>query len=466
MSNVSKINGYDIKDSTARSDISTLSTEIDNLNTDIYNSELNSLRKNFYNDYHVFQFPVTLNSWFNKIKIYENNDKKNYKYYIDENSLKNSGGSTIYVDCNYTGSSTGTSDQPYKTLQDALNVASDGDTIIIKEGIYRREKLPASNQVIRDINLIGEGNVLLTTSSELSWSQNATYSNVYQASRSNSTGIIDVRNKSLPIGLTLVNSISECNNTLGSYYTDNVDVYVNIGEEVTNDKIVVSLALGYSQLNLSPKNNKDLKFYMENITCLNGHQPIVEVSSTDSYDTYFTAKNCRFLYGQANNTKDGINLLGSKSVMINCESSFNGKDGFNYHAYNSKVCYGIEIDCLATCNGLGRNDAHTFNGSTAHDGSQILRINGNYLKNNGGNVADVHNNTISININCKAFDSTANTSDLYTTDFCVQQSGATMYLYNCYARGNSYKNLYNVSGGNMYISNCTYDTSEGSITSV
>lgn len=424
------------------------------------------LRKKYYDKYHLFQLPTTLNSWFNQVTIYESIEKENYKIKYDEESLKNTGGDSVYVDCNYTGSSTGTSEQPYKTLQDAFNLTNDGDTIILKEGIYRREKLPAANQVIKNVNLIGEGNVLLTSSSELTWTQNETYTNVYQASRSNSTAVIDVRDMSLPIGLIQTSSISECASTLGSYYTDNSVVYVNIGEEVTNDKIVVSLALGYSSLNFAPKNNKDLKIYMENITCLNGHQPIVEVSSTASYDTYFGAKNCRFLYGQANNTKDGINLLGSKSFMINCEASFNGKDGFNYHAYNGKVCYGIEIDCIATCNGLGRTDEHTYNGSTAHDGSQIMRIRGNYLKNNGSNVADVNENTISINIECNAFDSTANTDNIYDSDFCTQQSGAVMYIYNCFAKGYSYKNLFATTNSTIYVSNCNYDSSEGNIVTI
>ena len=206
--------------------------------------------------------------------------------------------------------------------------------------------------------------------------------------------------------------------------------------------------------------SKNMHIYLENAICLNGTMPICRASSTANYTCEFIAKNCKFLFMENSDARDGLSLLGAKSVLIGCEASMNGKDGFNYHETNNKKCYGIEVDCIGNFNGYGRGN-HTFNGSTAHDGCQVIRMNGSYCGNNGSNVADVQTDTLSVNINCNGFDSSASTSDVYDNDFCTQQAGATMYLYNCVAKGDSYKNLYCISGSTMYVSNCKYDTITG-----
>lgn len=453
--------------STINNDITIINNNINSINTVIdeldgnVTTTIEKLRKNNYNDYKILTKNTT-NSFFDKIQIYESDDKQNYKYYINEEDLKNSGGSTIYVDKNFVGTSDGSESAPYKTIYTGIEHCVDGDTLIIKKAIYRREQIPGKTQIIPNINIICEEGTLLTASSELTWSQNGTYSNVYQATRSNSTSVIDVRDKTLPVGLEKKNSLAEVSQLIGSYYTDNVIVYVNLGEEVTNDKVVVNLAIGDNQqLNFTPKNSQNLKVYLENAICLNGDNPLVKASNTSSYTCEFNAKNCKFLFN-VGNTTNGIDLLGSKSVLINCQASYNKKDGFNYHMNNYVACKGIEINCNGSYNGRNNSD-HLNNGSTMHDGGEIIRIDGNYFRNNGANVADVNTGTISLNINCNAFDSVAETTDAYTSDFCTQQSGAVMYLYNCIAKGNSYKNIYAVTDSTIYASNCKYDTTQGNV---
>ena len=422
---------------------------------------IEKLREDNYNDYKIL-VKNTSNSFFDKIVLYESVDKQNYKYYINEDSLKNSGGSTIYVDRSFAGSSDGSESAPYKTIYTGIEHTSDGDTLIIKKGIYRREEIPGKTQVIPSINIICEKGTILSASSELSWSQDSTYTNVYEATRSNSTSVIDVRDVNLPVALVKKNSILECSQTLGSYYTDNVTVYVNIGEAVTNNKVVVNLAIGDTPaLNFTPKGSSNLKIYLENATILSGSECLVRASNTSSYTCEFNAKNCKFLFNTSAST-NGVDLLGTKSVFINCEASYNKKDGFNYHMTNNVPCYAIEINCTGSCNGLNNSD-HLNNGSTIHDGGQIIRINGNYFRNNGANVADVNTGTVSLNINCNAFDCLAGTEDGYNSDFCAQASGATMYLYNCIAKGSSYKNIFAVTDTTIYASNCKYDTTSGNV---
>lgn len=446
------------------SEVETATTNVNNLVANV-DTILQTLRKKYYDRYHLFELPSNMtNAWFKNISIYESQDKVNYTYNIDVDSLKNSGGSTYYVDNSFTGETTdGSESKPWKTLTTAFRNTSDGDTIIVKKGIYYRNDIPTvSSESKNNVNIICEDGTIFTTADSLSWSQNGTYSNVYQATRSGATSVVDIRNwkKGKFSRLTKVNSLATCSTTYGSYYTDNTNVYVNIGEVVTNKKVVVSLSLGYMALNFEPS-GKNMNIYLENAICLNGSLPICRAVGNSSYTCNLIAKNCKFLFLENSDARDGLSLMGANSILINCESSFNGKDGFNYHANDGRLCYGIEVDCVANSNGIGRANPHTYNGSTAHDGCQIIRINGIYNNNNGSNVADVQTDTTSVNINCSAFDSMSNTDDLYDTDFCTQQAGATMYLYNCFAKGTSFKNLYCITGSTMNISNCNYDTITG-----
>ena len=99
-------------------------------------------RKLTYNRYHLFQKPVALNSWLDNVVIYESNDKVNYRYFIDVEALKNSGGNTVYVDKSSAGSDSGTQSDPYKTIKKAFQNTSNGDTILVAKGIYYKGELP------------------------------------------------------------------------------------------------------------------------------------------------------------------------------------------------------------------------------------------------------------------------------------------------------------------------------------
>lgn len=458
---------------------SIIGTVKDLLNNKVYNigsgggggcaGLINEIRKLTYNRYHLFEKPVALNSWLDNVVIYESNDKANYRYYIDVEALKNTGGNTVYVDKASAGSDAGTQSNPYKTIKKAFQNTANGDTILVSKGIYYKGELPPTTLYNKNnVNIICEEGTILCSGDALTWTQDSTYTNIYKATRSNVCSVIDIRNyeKGVYSQLSWVNSTAACAATLGTWYLDNnTTLYVNIGEAVDNSKVVANLNIGYIPLDFSAE-SQDMHIYLENAICFGDKDPLVRVKSTASYDCEFIAKNCKFLFGDKNSTYDGLSVLGAKTVLIGCEASFTGKDGFNYHAQGTKLCYGIEVDCVANSNGLASNTPYTYNGSTAHDGCQIIRINGIYINNKGANVADVQTDTVSININCMAFDSEAGTENLFDTDFCVQQAGATMYLYNCYARGSSWRNLYNIEGGTMYVSNCAYDSSDGNITEI
>ena len=452
MSEVSKINGYDIKDKQARTDISNINIE--------------KLRYEYSQNYHIIDLPENLGIFFNRLSLYESYDKKDYKSYIDESLLKNSGGNTIYVDKSNTQSPTaGTEANPYKNLTHAFQYSSDGDTIIVKKGIYNINDLPNDPGLRKNnVNIICDPGTLFIGGTTLSWSQNETYTNVYQASRTNVAYAIDIRNRENGIFTKLTErySLESVANNKGSFYKDGTNVYVNIDEEVNDNKVAVCIVLNYIPFNMYAF-DKDMKVYIENATFLHSTgRPLIRAGGSASYNCEFNAKNCKFLFGGGNGWGSMV-LADGNATYINCEASFNkDSDGFTCHSDNGRACNVIELNCKGSYNGLLNTSgdlANSSNGSTSHDGAHVIRINGTYFNNKGGNVADVGTGTITLNYNCKAWDSLSSVEDYHKIDFGIQSTGTKMYLYTCFAKGNSKYNIYCYNGSSVInVYNCIYDT--------
>ena len=438
------------------------------------NNYIDELRYKYSNNYEYFDLPVNI-EFFNNIRILKDKYKGNYNYIFDPEKYKLSG-NEIYVDPDTQESSTtqtGAIDHPFNNIVKAYAVASDNDTIMLKpgtSGIYRRNNYgqAAADSMDKSLNFIVYGNkydVLFTNSDIQSWSVNSTYSNVYQTTRSSLGNVIDIRGrkKGLFYKLKLVASLELCSITLNSYYYESNVVYINIGEEVTNDKVICNLQTGRPQLRLYPPADANKQYYLENIVCLSGDYPIIGIQNNGQYKPFVIANNCDFNYSE-NTSQNAITVLGADTIFYKCKACYGYRDGFNYHSNAGVLCNSIEIECIGANNGL--NDSNNNNnGSTSHDGNKILRINGIYFNNKGGNVTDVQTNTISINIQCVAYDSKS-TGTTSKGDFINQQAGCQMWLYNCYSKGSSsYVNIYGVENTNIYVDNCSYDNaySDGSI---
>ena len=357
----------------------------------------------------------------------------------------------------------GDSSAPWRTVKYAIQKATQNTTIIIKNGIfYRNEFCNSTTNINYNFNFIAENeHTLVCEGDNLEWTQNDTYSNIYQATRSGGNFVIDIRNRENGIYSTLekVNSLSTCASTLNSYYLESNIYYVNIGEVVTSEKIVISLTVAASPINLQSSSGP-INIYFENIDFICGTPQYIDLTAYNNYIHELHAYKTKFLFCSSANY-DGFSNRGCKSILYKCEASNNLKDGFNYHTYSNNTALGIEVDCIAGNNGFTA-DTNNNNGSTAHDGCAVLRINGIYYNNRGGNVADVNSGTITENINCKAFDSLSSQNGPYNTDFVTQQSGSTMYLINCDSiSSTSNKNIYAVENSTIYLDNTEYETSDG-----
>lgn len=428
-------------------------------------TEVERYRKEYYNDYTYYKPTALTDSFFDNVTLFRSNDKANFKYFENiKNSFKNVPtfeNKNVYVSPDGNDSTGhGTESEPYFSINKGLSIMNDGDTLIIKEGIYYR----VQEYISKSINIIGDGDVIISDTDNVEWTQNATYSNVYQINRTNiSNRIIDLRQRDKGVynTFTLVNSIEEVSQTPYSYYYDSPTIYANNGGVVSKTNTAVPIQLGHALFTFTASNS-DINVYMENLKFIGGSRGCVVANATSSYVPTITCVDCDMLFGggAVNNNYEVVASLGAKTIMLNCKANYGRKDGFNYHAGSGHPAYAIEINCEGSNNGHGRED-NTCNGSTAHDGSKVLRLNGVYFNNQGSNVADVHENTVSYNINCKSFDSKATEQNVYSSDFGNQQAGCIMYLVNCFAQGNSAYNLQCQTGSTIYIDNTKYDNRTG-----
>jgi hypothetical protein len=388
-----------------------------------------------------------------------------YSFYtdFDMSKYKNTGGTTYYFSPNGNDTNNGLAEAtPKKTIASISSSFADDDTIILLDGIYSRQCW-FSSVIEKSINIVAKnsGKVTVKMGDNHVYTVNATYPNVYQTARTSPAKIIQIIND-ITAEITPVTSLINCSNTEGTYYYDGTNIYLNLFGDVvpTNNNCIITLLTG-NPLIKTLCASENVNLYLEGIKFIGGNPATVWFSNSATYLTpKLYAKNCTFSYAKdPDNNKDAVSILGATAYFQNCEASFSNKDGFNYHAYNGALAYGLEINCVGKCNGKGGSGLFQ-NGSTAHDGCKVIRLNSTYFNNYGGNVADVMENTKSLNLGCVAFNSMAGSGDPSDADFVTQQSGATMWLDNCKAFGSAWS-LYSITGSAINVHNCNYETTVG-----
>ena len=434
-------------------------TNNDRINYDLRHS--NSGLFKLYNKPNEFSdFPITILT-----------DGYNFHTTFDVANFKNTGGKNYYVDpIKGNNDNDGlTESTAVKRVYQAYTLCSDGDTIILLDGTYSRDTwfttTVASNVINKSINIIAKnkGKVTIKSGDNHKFTK-VDDTNIYSTNRSNVLTVIDISDvsKGITFELKKVLSIGECKAEQNTWYQDGSTFYVHMFDDKvpTNDNLIVGLSTGVALIN-SACESQSIKLYVEGINFIGGTVGTVHIRNSEKYlHPKFYAKDCQFKHGYSNkkSSKDGVSLLGCDGYFQNCEVAFASKDGFNYHSYNNILSNGIEVNCKGYCNGIGWGDL-SCNGSTIHDGGKIIRLNCTYYNNQGGNVADVSEGTVSLNLGCLAYDSLANSKNGYDADFTTQQVGAKMYLDNCKAFG-SYYSIRAVKGSTIEVNNCSYSTIE------
>lgn len=446
-----------------------LNTFETNVERQIGDVVMNQYRKENNSRWNKVTLPNTITeSFFNDFDIYTNNGKK-YLVEFDENKFKNTNGSTYYIATNGNNNTgDGTEANPYATIYKVLQVCNAGDTIIMKNGIYTRSGMPSadSTKISKSINIIGESEngVWIKQDDNYTWTQDSDYSNVFYTSRTGVSKAIDIRrrNEGVFINLTQVYSKEDCATTENSYYYASPLIYINQGGITpSNDTVCLTLGLG-QPLILAKGFGADSKIYLENINVLNSDRGTLLLNNDSAYTVNVYIKNCKF-YNNNSTTYayDSISNIGCNTICYNVICNNTGKDGFNYHAGTYKQANGIEINCKSVNCGYGLTQSGQLsnNATTAHNESQVIRINGIYADSNGGSVVDIEQ-VKSVLYGCTIFDSYGSGGrdyDLYAAGTCV------MYVIDCYFKGST-------AGTNMkaldtsyiyYNSGTEFDTKSG-----
>lgn len=377
------------------------------------------------------------------------------QFFTDYNPAEHkvSGGPVFYYSPDGNNSNDGSREHPKKTITRPYNNLS---THIFMDGVYDRNAIPEIN---KNVNIVAEnpGKVLINHADFYEYTLS---DGVYSTARNNVSGVtIKIGEYFRP--LTPVYNLANCKSTPFSFFFDTTVVYINVAGAIVpnNSNTFLNLSDG-SPLVSAVSDVDNINVYFEGITFIGGYAGGVVVQNTASYKPTVHFNRCKFIgaYTLTNVAKDALSVLGGNAYLYKCEAAFARKDGFNYHSLNNVAPKAIEIDCIAHDNGFGWND-NTCNGSTAHDGACVIRINGVYYNNKGANVADVMEDTISLNLACLAFNSKSGDTG-NSSDYAAQQAGTEMWLDGCKGYGSDWT-IYALTGTTVHLHSVEKETTQG-----
>ncbi|WP_373752383.1 BppU family phage baseplate upper protein [Jeotgalibaca porci] len=342
--------------------------------------------------------------------------------------------------------------QAFKTVGKAYS-QPDATVIYLAEGIYDRANTLFGTTITKDLALIGlpGHDVIYSASSNSIFTKSTEFEYVYQATRGSiGSWVYDIKNKA---DLVKVNSPEVVNNTPGSYYFGDGTLYLRfVDDRVPQpDKSYLLSASGDIF-----KAQGGMDIYLQNVQFIGGNSPIHVQNTPDGLRPRVFGKDCTFRYSESTNN-DVVMLQGTAlSIFENCKAGKGQKDGFNYHWRNGTIPNAIEINCEGFDN--GNPEDGNDQGSTIHDGGNVIRINGAYYGSDGANIADDSSSgtkdTHSLNLGCTGFEAHNETPTRAVNFDCYPL--VTMWLDGCTGFGSPY-NLSQRGSGKLYVRNSHFD---------
>ncbi|HYD89995.1 MAG TPA: hypothetical protein VEA37_00730, partial [Flavobacterium sp.] len=325
-----------------------------------------------------------------------------YKYDVSSN-FDLSSYTPYYISPTGNNSNDGlTQATPKATVLNAISAGA--ELIYMMPGTYLRDKFigPDLSLSGNDLLIIGIGEVNVTNGQgSLSWT--LTTSNTYEATRNGVTQVFDKKFKSKYgyfYPLKQVFSQADCESESGTYFTDNVKVWVHTLDDRSPDTdIIVDLSLNNTIL------SNDGRLYLENLNIYGMELYIRGTNSSTTLEIY-----CKDVFipvpkkSPITATTEFNSFRFDRfkvAELQNCGGIASTQDIFNYHNTDlMPVCNALELECTAFNAGI--NSSATNNQcSSAHEGVKILRINGNYYGGNTQVIADVNDDTGSVLIGCE-----------------------------------------------------------------
>lgn len=322
---------------------------------------------------------------------------------IDHEALHTRGdGTTVYVDpINGSDSNDGLSwatakKNPASALYDGANYGV--AELIVRGGFYARNASPKLGFRPDVIIRAEPGTRPIFTQGDAStaWANHS--GNVWQVGLSGTGTVYDqaiLDSDGLPTILTEVDSLTALASTPGGSFRDGTTQYVHLSDGRTPDADVLVDRSTYALNTQENDPGLPLNILVEGIEFWGGEY--ARLKAYRAGDT-FIAKNCAWRYAKQN----GVGIQGFETtVLVDCEATDNGNDGFNYHVSGELSGQVLEIGCIGARN--GRLPGSSQNGSTAHGTYKIVRVNCIVHDNPGPQFADV-NNVHSLNYGCVAYD--------------------------------------------------------------
>lgn len=390
--------------------------------------------------------PAGFTKWSPTFSITENG--RSYTTDFDPETLKPTG-TTKWVATNGNDTNDGSQGSPYATIAKA--VTEGANVINVSSGIYDRSNSWASNfEPSIDTAVVaidGPGTVILTRAATgLSWTaESSPNDDVYATTRSAVGDVIDMTAAGrsgeylkdgvteVPIPYTLVASIAACQALPGSWYQSGSDLYVHTHDSREPDSdVLVNIAENQTRI------RTDITLYLDGLEIWGDQAVNVNLAGANNAILVAVDTAARFC-----NDADCFDLDDNEyAYLIRCTATDStAGDGFNYHnadatAPSMRI---LEVDCEARRNGVAASS--NDNGSSAHDDTAIIRLNGTYELCYGPSVADV-GGTQSLNYGVSANNSLS-TPDEGTSDagFLCSTAGdadTMMWLRNCSATGSFY----------------------------
>lgn len=212
--------------------------------------------------------------------------------------------------------------------------------------------------------------------------------------------------------------------------------------------VVIDNGIGKKNAPICIKNS----CYIESVHFSYGWNTI-KVLLSESQTVVFSK--CVFSDSDRAENSNGLSILGGTSYVIGCKAYNNAFDGLNYHANNNIVNHTLEVNCESYNNGsshLTLDIGQSSNATTSHDGSYIVRVNGDYQCCHGGVVADKE--CFSANYGCSSGVSTVTDPSYPDKMSNYWSSNADMYLYDCTSYGSKYDTA--IINGGKITSNIKY----------
>lgn len=274
-------------------------------------------------------------------------------------------------------------------------------TIYIAPGTYHRSDFHdwGVNKISRDVSIICPNGIAIVTRRAGGASLPAftlSSGTTYVVARNNIASVYDVLKLDIYDDYTKMPayaSLALLNAAPFGYFRDGANTYVKRADGAVPTYLNTAIFLVEDQPVSGITGNATV--YLENLHFEGGTScfDIDPTSSTDVMKLY--AKGCSFKYNTGSGGGgDGLSVFGATEVRLQgSEGSRTWNDVVSYHedTVTSPGVLGlaVEVDCVWRRAGWDNLPSTNNNGSTAHDGWTVVRINTEQYLNGGPNVADV-----------------------------------------------------------------------------